>query len=66
MRQAASAPYVDQVVRREQYEQDHPEVKITYDRPLWRAVHPLAEITATGLRTLLDQLDRLESIGRHQ
>ena len=56
---------VDQVIRRERFERDHPRVKITYDR--WRLVHRAViterdgerEVIESDLRVLLDHLEKL-------
>jgi len=50
--------YVDQVPRREAYEREHPDVKITCNRGLWRAVVPGREapVVQIDLRRLLDKL----------
>lgn len=58
------AEYVDQVPRRLAYEAAHPEVKITYNGPYWKAVIPEDQgetvITRYDLRQLLDKLESLE------
>jgi hypothetical protein len=55
--------YVDQVIRLERFRAAHPEIKVECLNPArWRAVIPLDSgenvITRTGLRELLDALDR--------
>lgn len=53
--------YADQVPRREAYERDHPEVLITCDRGMWRALVPGRDkpLVQVSLRYLLDQLESL-------
>jgi hypothetical protein len=55
--------YTDQVVRLERFRAAHPEVKVECLHPTrWRAVVPLdggeQVLTRTGLREVLDALDR--------
>ena len=56
---------VEQVIRRERFEREHPEVTITYDS--WRLLHRAViiekdgerEVIESDLRVLLDHLERL-------
>lgn len=54
----------DQVPRRLAYERAHPDVKITYFGPHWRAVIPEDDaetvVTRFELKALLDNLESLE------
>jgi hypothetical protein len=55
--------YVDQVIRLERFRAAHPEISVECLNPArWRAVIPLESgesvLTRTGLRELLDALDR--------
>ena len=57
------AGYVDQVIRLERFRAAHPEIRVECLNPArWRAVVPQESgegvITRTGLRELLDALDR--------
>ena len=57
------ARYVDQVIRLERFRAAHPEIRVECLNPAtWRAVVPQESgegvITRTGLRELLDALDR--------
>ena len=55
--------YEDQVPRKQAYEAAHPDVRITFCGPYWRAVVPEAHgettITRYDLRDLLDALEAL-------
>ena len=63
----AEPEYVDQVPRRLAYEAAHPDVKITYRGPYWKAVVPESNgetvVTRYDLRQLLDALEQLERAG---
>jgi len=54
---------VDQVVRLEQFRGAHPDVKIDFRAPVWRAVVPADNsetvLTRYQLKTLLDKLAEL-------
>ena len=56
--------YVDQVPRRQKYEAEHPDVRITYHGPHWQAVIPEQAgetvLTRYSLKALLDKLESLE------
>ena len=59
--------YADQVPRRQAYEADHPDVKITYHGPHWKAV--ITEETGRTVITryeLKDVLDKLEALDRER
>lgn len=59
--------YPDQVPRREAFEAAHPEVKITYHGPYWKAV--ITEGTGQTVVTryeLKDVLDKLEALDAEQ
>jgi hypothetical protein len=55
--------YVDQVVRRQEYEAAHPETEIIYLGPHWQAIireeAGVTVITRHDLRVLLDKLEAL-------
>ncbi len=55
---------VDQVPRRQAYEDAHPEVEITYHGPYWKAVITdgtrQSNITRYELKDLLDNLEALD------
>jgi len=56
--------YIDQVPRREAYEAEHPNVKITYTAPVWQAIITEEDqgetvITRYGLKQLLDKLESM-------
>jgi hypothetical protein len=57
--------YVDQVPRREAYEEIHPDVEIIYLGPYWQAIvredAGQTIITRHSLKQLLDKLDALDS-----
>jgi len=57
--------YVDQVPRRLEYEAAHPDVKILYCGPYWRAVIPKPHgetvIVRYDLRRLLDKLESMDA-----
>ncbi len=61
------AAYVDQVPRRQAYEAEHPNVKITYLGPIWRAIiredNGETVITRVHLRDLLDKLELMDEPG---
>ena len=64
MRLVSGEPeYIDQVPRREAYEAEHPDVRISYNWPTWQAVIPEPDgesvITRYPLKALLDKLDEL-------
>ena len=57
---------IDQVIRREQFERDHPEVSFTFDS--WNRIHratihgpndSLHEVVESELRALLDRLETI-------
>lgn len=56
--------YVDQVPRRQAYEVAHPDVRIEFRGPHWRAVVPRPDgqdiVARLDLRGLLDALDALD------
>lgn len=66
------APFVDQVIRRQEYEKAHPDVKIEFCPPAWQALLPPAWqavipegdgstiIVRYELRSLLDKLESLD------
>lgn len=55
--------YVDQVARREQFERDHPDTKISHQAPDWAGSLTVGRtrrrVSARGLGPLLDKLDAL-------
>ena len=56
--------YIDQVPRRQAYEEAHPEVEIIYLPPFWQAIireenDGLHVITRSSLGKLLDKLESL-------
>jgi hypothetical protein len=59
--------FVDQVPRRQAYEDAHPEVEITYHGPYWKAVitEEAGQTTVTRYE-LKDLLDKLEDADRER
>ena len=55
--------YVDNVVRREDYEAAHPNVEILYLGPFWQAIlredDGMTIITRTSLKRLMDKLESM-------
>ena len=56
-------PYADQVPRRQEFEREHPEVRITFLSTVWQGVIPQPDGEEVHIRyELSDLLDLLEAL----